>query len=143
MATLLHFFKKISPKIPPNSSPIPANNKEKVEGEPPKAKPRFVSPKYGKERGNTAVEIIENDQEEILSSNNGTALRKNINGKRMISDGESDDDEVTGKKVSFSLMKLCFYRLVILWDSERANVQHLSIYMESWVSNIKNVCCCI
>ena len=105
MATLLDFFKKIPSKKPTKSSPIAADTAEGVKSTSPQEKAKVLTPKSGKENKiSEKVNSISHVQNGGLSKCLESDLPKeDLNRKRAMSDEDSDEDEVTGRKVSNAL----------------------------------------
>ena len=115
MATLFDFFKKIPSKKPTKSSPIAADTAEGVKSTSPQEKAKVLTPNSAKENKkiSTKVEKKSHVQNGVLEDGKAEGLendspKQDLNRKRAMSDEDSDDDDVTGRKVSNILDNVCF-----------------------------------
>jgi hypothetical protein len=113
MATLLDFFKKIPSKKPTKTSPVAADTAEGVKSTSPQEKAKVLALNSGKENKKLSAKVDKNSHVP-----NGGLARKGLDSdspkqdlsrKRDISDEDSDDDDVTGRKVSiFDIRKFIY-----------------------------------
>jgi hypothetical protein len=114
MATLLDFFKKIPSKKPTKTSPVAADTAEGVKSTSPQEKAKVLALNSGKENKKLSAKVDKNSH----VPNGGLIARKGLDSdspkqdlsrKRDISDEDSDDDDVTGRKVSiFDIRKFIY-----------------------------------
>lgn len=109
MATLLDFFKKIPCKKAEKNSPAAGDTPGKVKSNSPKENAKDFASEIGKKNGELdkksfdSSTVLVNDECEHVAS----LASRDINRKRTFvadEDEESDNDEVTGRKV-----RVCFH----------------------------------
>ena len=106
MATLLDFFKVIPSKKATKSSPVSADTAEGVKSTSPQEKAKVLTPISGKKNKEVSekVKSTSHVQNDALSKGLGNKPREeDLNRKRAMSDEDSDEGEVTGRKVSVVL----------------------------------------